>query len=92
MAEKNVLIVVGTLRKNGFNEQLAQRIEALLEGRANVSRLDYSALPLMSQDLEDPERAAVAPVREAVRQADGVWFASPQYNASFPGHVKTLVD
>lgn len=45
MAEKNVLIVVGTLRKNGFNEQLAQRIEALLEGRANVSRLDYSAPP-----------------------------------------------
>ena len=26
MAEKNVLIAVGTLRKNGFNEQLAQRI------------------------------------------------------------------
>ena len=45
MAEKNVLIVVGTLRKNGFNEQLAQRIEALLAGRANVSRLDYAALP-----------------------------------------------
>lgn len=92
MAEKNVLIVVGTLRKNGFNEQLAQRIEALLEGRANVSRLDYSALPLMNQDLEDPERAEVAAVREAVRQADGVWFVSPQYNASFPGHVKNLVD
>ena len=90
MAEKNVLIVVGTLRKNGFNEQLAQRIEALLEGRANVSRLDYSALPLMN--LEDPERAEVAAVREAVRQADGVWFVSPQYNASFPGHVKNLVD
>ena len=85
MAEKNVLIVVGTLRKNGFNEQLAQRIEALLEGRANVSRLDYSALPLMNQDLEDPERPEVAAVREAVRQADGVWFVSPQYNASFPG-------
>lgn len=92
MAEKNVLIVVGTLRKNGFNEQLAQRIEALLEGRANVSRLDYSALPLMNQDLEDSERAEVAAVREAVRQADGVWFVSPQYNASFPGHVKNLVD
>ena len=92
MAEKNVLIVVGTLRKNGFNEQLAQRIEALLEGRANVSRLDYSALPLMNQDLEDPERPEVAAVREAVRQADGVWFVSPQYNASFPGHVKNLVD
>ena len=92
MAEKNVLIVVGTLRKNGFNEQLAQRIEALLAGRANVSRLDYAALPLMNQDLENPERPEVAAVREAVRQADGVWFVSPQYNASFPGHVKNLVD
>ena len=46
----------------------------------------------MNQDLEDPERAEVAAVREAVRQADGVWFVSPQYNASFPGHVKNLVD
>ena len=27
-----------------------------------------------------------------MRQADGVWFVSPQYNASFPGHVKNLVD
>ena len=46
----------------------------------------------MNQDLENPEPAAVAAVREAVREADGVWFVSPQYNASFPGHVKNLVD
>lgn len=92
MAEKNVLIVVGTLRRDGFNLQLAKRVEELLKGRANVSYLDYSQLPLMNQDLEDPELEAVAQVRQAVRDADGVWFVSPQYNASFPGHVKNLVD
>ena len=31
-------------------------------------------------------------VHELHREADGVWFVSPQYNASFPGHVKNLVD
>lgn len=89
---KNVLIVVGTLRKDGYNLQLADHVRQLLDGRANVSVLDYSQLPLMNQELENPEPAAVAAVREAVREADGVWFVSPQYNASFPGHVKNLVD
>lgn len=89
---RNVLIVVGTLRKDGFNVQLADHVRKLLDGRANVSVLDYSQLSLMNQDLENPEPAAVAAVREAVREADGVWFVSPQYNASFPGHVKNLVD
>ncbi|MGN0056167.1 MAG: NADPH-dependent FMN reductase [Atopobiaceae bacterium] len=92
MAQKNVLLVIGTLRKDGFNKQLAERVQQLLDGRASVSVLDYSKLPLMNQDLENPEQPEVAAVREQVRNADGVWFVSPQYNASFPGHVKNLVD
>lgn len=39
---KNVLIVVGTLRKDGYNLQLADHVRQLLDGRANVSVLDYS--------------------------------------------------
>ena len=81
MAQKNVLLVIGTLRKDGFNKQLAERVQQLLDGRASVSVLDYSKLPLMNQDLENPEQPEVAAVREQVRNADGVWFVSPQYNA-----------
>jgi chromate reductase len=92
MAEKNVLIVVGTLRKNGFNEQLAKAIQTEIGDRANVSFLSYSDLPFMNQDLENPELPEVARVRDEVRKADGIWFVSPQYNGSFPGHVKNLVD
>ena len=91
-SKKKILIVVGTLRKNGFNRQLAERIEKLLEGKAEVSELDYSDLPLMNQDLEDPEPEAVARVRDEVRAADALWFVSPQYNGSYPGHIKNPVD
>jgi NAD(P)H-dependent FMN reductase len=92
MAQKKVLIAVGTLRKNGFNEQLAEKVEDLLNGQLSTSRLEYKDLPLMNQDLENPEPEVVARVREAVREADGLWFVSPQYNNSFPGHIKNLVD
>lgn len=92
MAEPKILIVVGTLRRHGFNGQLAEKIEKLLEGRADVSVLDYHDLPLMNQDLEDPEPDAVRRIRDEVRAADGLWFVSPQYNGSYPGHVKNLVD
>lgn len=92
MADKKILIVVGTLRKNGFNLQLAHRIEDIIGDRAEASYLDYAQLPYMNQDLEDPELPAVHDVREAFRAADGVWFVSPQYNGFMPGHVKNLID
>lgn len=92
MGEKNILVVVGTLRRNGFNAQLARAIEESIGNRAKVSYLSYADLPFMNQDLEDPELPEVARVRDEVRRADGIWFVSPQYNGSFPGHVKNLVD
>lgn len=92
MEKKTILVVVGTLRKNGFNTQLAKEIEGEIGDRATVSYLNYASLPFMNQDLENPELPEVARIRDEVRKADGIWFVSPQYNGSFPGHVKNLVD
>lgn len=87
-----VLIVQGSLREGGFNSQLQALIEAELEGKAEVEVLDYEGLPYMNQDLEKPELELIARLRESFRSADGIWFVTPQYNGSFPGHIKTLVD
>lgn len=89
---KKVLFVVGSLRKGSFNHQLAQKAESLLAGKAEVTYLDYADVPVFNQDLETPVLPAVAKVREAVQQADAVWFFSPVYNFSIPGTVKNLID
>lgn len=89
---KNVLFIVGSLREKSFNRQLAKRAEAILEGKAEVRYLDYTALPWMNQDREFPAPAAVAQVREEITAADGLWIFSPEYNFSYPGHVKNLLD
>lgn len=89
---KKVLMIVGSLRKNSFNRQLAKEIESLLDGRAETVCLNYSDLPYMNQDIEFPAPEAVARVRAAVLEADGIWICTPEYNHSIPGVLKNLLD
>ena len=89
---KKVLFIVGSLRQGSFNYQMALEAEKALAGKAEVSYLDYSAIPLFSQDLEVPTLPAVAAAREAVLATDAIWIFSPVYNFSIPGTVKNLLD
>jgi NAD(P)H-dependent FMN reductase len=91
-AMKTILFVVGSFRARSFNRQLAREAEALLPRDCRVEWLDFSSVPFMNQDLESPVPAPVAAVREAVRSADGIWFFSPEYNFSYPGLLKNLID
>ena len=52
---KNILFIVGSLRKGSFNHQLAKEAEKMLADKANVSYLDYSQVPVFNQDLESPD-------------------------------------
>ena len=85
-------MVVGSLRERSFNRQLAREAQALLEGRAEVAWLDFRDVPLMNQDVENPVPGPVARVRREVVGSDGVWFFTPEYNYSYPGLLKNLLD
>ena len=87
-----LLFIIGSLRANSFNRQLANVAKEIIGNRAEVSELDYSDLPLLNQDIESPEPAAVARIRKAVREADALWIFTPEYNGSYPGHLKNLLD
>ena len=89
---KKVLMIVGSLRKNSFNHQLAKQVEAMLSGSAEVCFLSYGDLPFMNQDMEFPAPESVARVRQAVQEADGIWIFSPEYNYQIPGVLKNLLD
>ena len=89
---KKVLFIVGSLREGSFNHQMALEAEKALAGKAEVSYLDYSAIPLFNQELEVPTLPTVAAARAAVLVADAIWIFSPVYNFSIPGTVKNLLD
>ena len=89
---KKILFVVGSTRKESFNGLLAAEAAKLLAGKAEITYLEYSSLPFMNQDLEFPAPEIVTKVREIVKTADGIWIFSPEYNYSYPGILKNLLD
>lgn len=89
---KKILFIIGSLRKQSFNRELSVMVKGMLQGKVEVTELDYSQVPFINQDEEYPAPQAVADARKAVAEADGVWIFSPEYNYSYPGHVKNLID
>lgn len=87
-----ILMIVGSLREHSFNRQLAHEVIRVIGDRAEVAELDWRDVPLMNQDVEWPAPEAVQSVRNAVAQADLLWFCSPEYNYQIPGGLKNLLD
>jgi len=89
---KNIVFIVGSLRKQSFNRQLAALAEKMLSDQFNIQYLEFEDVPLMNQDLEASVPAPVARVRKEILAADGIWIFTPEYNFSYPGLLKNLLD
>lgn len=92
MKKIKILAIVGSLRKESYNRQLALAAKEFLGERVDFELLDYHDVPLMNQDIEYPAPDAVKRVREEVKSADGIWFFTPEYNHFFSGVLKNLID
>jgi len=89
-----VLGVSGSLRRDSFNSALLRAAAERLPGGAEL--VEYEGLGDVPPYDEDVERAgtpaAVEALREAVRSADAVLIATPEYNSSIPGQLKNALD
>lgn len=71
---KKILFIIGSLRAKSFNRQVASVAKEMIGSCAEVQELDYSDLPLLNQDIEQPEPAVVARIRKEVSEADGLGY------------------
>lgn len=92
MEQKRIAAIVGSLRKGSYNRQLAQIAKEIVGERALFDIIDFSDVPLFNADIEYPAPESVRRVREQIKAADGIWFFSPEYNHSYPGLLKNLID
>ena len=88
-----VAVLVGSLRKESFTRKVANAIAAVAPPSLEFSHVDIGSLPLYNQDLDtDSPPAAWSAFRDAVRPADALLFATPEYNRSVPGVLKNAID
>src|SRR5271154_5771940 len=88
-----ILAVSGSLRRDSHNRRLLRAAIALLPPDIDVVEYDgLKAIPPFDEDDESSPGAAVEDWREAIREADGLLFATPEYNSSIPGQLKNAID
>ncbi|HKP78296.1 MAG TPA: NAD(P)H-dependent oxidoreductase, partial [Phenylobacterium sp.] len=84
-----ILGVAGSLRRASFNRALLRAAAELAPDGVSIEAFDLAAVPLYDGDVEavgDPD--GVAAFKAAIRAADGVLFATPEYNHGVPGVMK----
>ena len=91
-AAKDVVVLVGSLRKDSFNRRMAQALRELAPPSLALEIVEIGQLPLYNQDEDANPPAAWTAFRDRVRKADAVLFVTPEYNRSVPAVLKNAID
>ncbi len=88
-----VLAISGSLRKASFNTGLLRAAQEIAPDGMEVSIFDIKDLPFYNGDVEaEGDPASVVALKSAVRGADAVMFATPEYNWGTSGALKNAID
>jgi chromate reductase, NAD(P)H dehydrogenase (quinone) len=88
----NIVAIVGSLRKESYNMQLAKTMQERYKENLNIQIADIRSLPHFDQDEENNPPQSVKEFKEAISNADGVMIITPEYNWSVSGVLKNALD
>jgi chromate reductase len=88
-----VLGISGSLRRDSYNHALLREAAERLPAGVELVEFDrLREIPPYDADLEaEATPPAVAELRQAMRDADAVLIATPEYNHSIPGVLKNAL-
>lgn len=86
-----IAVLVGSLRAQSINMQLARALEKLLPSHVKFTYADLD-IPLFNQDLENDMPAPAARMKALVKASQGVLFVTPEHNRSLPAALKNAID
>ena len=89
-----ILAIPGSVRRGSHNARLLRHVAERAPEGVEVELWDgLKSIPPYDEDddTEFPPRPVVE-LREAIAQADGLLFATPEYNGSVPGVLKNAID
>jgi chromate reductase len=88
-----ILGISGSLRSGSHNTQLLREAARLVPDGVVLELYDgLKAVPPYDADDETDRPRAVEELVDAIRDADAIVFATPEYNHSIPGQLKNAID
>jgi chromate reductase len=89
-----ILAICGSVRADSFNAMLVRTLPLVAPAAMRIAAASsIESIPPYNADLQANEFPdAVTQLGEAIRKADGIIFATPEYNYSIPGILKNAID
>lgn len=92
MSQYQIALVIGSLRRDSFNRQLANAVAALAPPELSFKQIQIDDLPLYNQDDDSNPAEPVKRLKGEITASQGVLFVTPEYNRSIPGVLKNAID
>jgi chromate reductase len=92
MSDYSIAVIVGSLRRDSHNRQLANAIAKLGPPDFSFKQLEIGDLPLYNQDHDGNPAESVKRLKAEITAAKGLLFVTPEYNRSTPGVLKNAID
>lgn len=92
MNSYRIAVIVGSLRRDSLNRQLAHAVGSLMPSNFALTQVPIVDLPPYSQDEDDKPAEVVKRLKQSIQLAHGLLFVTPEYNRSIPGVLKNAID
>jgi chromate reductase len=92
MASHNIVVLVGSLRKESFSLKIAKALAKMAPDTIKLDVVTLHGISFFIQDLEASPPADWLKFRETLHHSNGVLFVTPEYNRSIPGVLKNAID
>jgi chromate reductase len=92
MTQFQIAVIVGSLRKDSLNRQLANALARMAPPEFNLRQCRIDDLPHYNQDDDTHQAEPVKRLKSEILSASGVIFVTPEYNRSVPGVLKNAID
>ena len=88
-----VLGISGGLRRASTNSGLMRASQEIAPDGMEISLFNIKDLPFFNQDVEaQDDPASVTALKSAIREADAILFATPEFNWGTSGALKNAID
>lgn len=88
-----ILGIAGSLRRGSFNKAALRTAQELAPDGMRIELFDIAEIPPYNEDVKQQGfPPPVQALRDAIREADGLLFATPEYNYSISGVLKNAID
>lgn len=92
MTTYKVGYLIGSLASGSINRLLATALARMAPPQLRLVEIPIKELPLYSYDYDANFPPVARALKQAIAEADGVLFVTPEYNRSIPGALKNAID